>query len=78
MAANQSELSVIVKAKDHCAYVMTVTEKSPKRFRFTLIAKPQTYALKAIENLYRANEVFTGRGARCIKRFVRKDRRIPT
>ena len=54
----QSELSVITKAKDLCSYVLTVTEKSPKRFRFTLTSKLQSYALNIIENLYRANEVF--------------------
>ena len=58
MAAYQSELAVITKAKDLCSYVMTVTDKSPKRFRFTLVAKLQSYALNTIESLYRANEVF--------------------
>lgn len=56
--SNQSELSVITKAKDLCSYILTVTEKSPKRFRFTLTSKLQNYALNVIENLYRANEVF--------------------
>ena len=58
----QSELTVIVKAKDLCNYVLTVTEKSPKRFRFTLTSKLQTYALNVLENLYRANEVFLVKG----------------
>jgi len=58
----QSELSVITKAKDLCSYILTVTEKSPKRFRFTLTAKLQNYALNIIENLYRANEVFLVKG----------------
>lgn len=64
MAAYQSELSVITKAKDLCSYIMTVTDKSPKRFRFTLVAKLQSYALNTIENLYRANEVFAKGGDR--------------
>lgn len=64
MAAYQSELAVITKAKDLCSYVMTVTDKSPKRFRFTLVAKLQNYALDVIENLYRANEVFVKAGDR--------------
>ncbi|MBQ9001711.1 MAG: hypothetical protein IJ087_07655 [Eggerthellaceae bacterium] len=34
MSARQSELTVIVKAKDLAGYVLTVTDKSPKRFRF--------------------------------------------
>lgn len=64
MAVNQSELSVITKAKDLCSYVMTVTEKSPKRFRFTLVSKLQGYALNTIESLYRANEVYVRAGDR--------------
>ena len=64
MAAYQSELAVITKAKDLCSYVMTVTDKSPKRFRFTLVAKLQNSALDIIENLYRANEVFVKAGDR--------------
>ena len=62
MAAYQSDLAVITKAKELCSYVMTITDKSPKKFRFTLVAKLQTYALNVIENLYRANEVFARRG----------------
>lgn len=58
----QSELSVIVKAKDLSSYVLTVTEKSPKRFRFTLTSKLQTSALNVLENLFRANEVFLEKG----------------
>ena len=58
----QSELSVITKAKDLCSYILTVTEKSPKRFRFTLTTKLQNYALNIIEKLYRANEVFLVKG----------------
>lgn len=62
MAIKTSELAVITKAKDLCSYVMTVTDKSPKRFRFTLVAKMQGYALNTIEELYRANEVFVSKG----------------
>ena len=62
MAIKTSELAVITKAKDLWSYVMTVTDKSPKRFRFTLVAKMQGYALNTIEELYRANEVFVSKG----------------
>lgn len=55
----QSELTVVTKAKDLCSYVLTVTEKSPKRFRFTLVSRMQNLALDMIEKIYRANEVFT-------------------
>ena len=60
--ANKSELSVITKAKELCSYVMTVTDKSPKRFRFTLVSRLQNYALDVIENLYMANEVYVPAG----------------
>ena len=62
MPNRESELTVIVKAKELASYVLTVTEKSPKRFRFTLVSKLQNYALGIIENLYRANEVFVRKG----------------
>lgn len=57
----KTELTVITKANDLCAYVLTVTEKSPKRFRFTVVSKMQNLTLDVIENLYRANEVFVSR-----------------
>ena len=56
--AYQSELKVITAAKKLASYVMTITQKSPKQFRFSLVAKMQTYVLDVVENLYRANEVF--------------------
>ena len=61
---NKSELSVITKAKELCSYVMTVTEKSPKRFRYTLVSRMQNYALDVIENLYIANEIYVPAGRR--------------
>ena len=54
----KSELTVIVKAKELSDYILTVTEKSPKRFRFTLTSRLQNYALDIIEKLYLANEVY--------------------
>lgn len=54
----KSELSVITKAKELCSYVLTVTEKSPKRFRFTLTGKLQNYAINVIEMLIKANEIY--------------------
>ena len=58
MQTKKSELTVIVKAKELASYIMTVTEKSPKRFRFTLTSRLQNYALDTLESLYLANEVF--------------------
>jgi len=62
MPSYQSELTVIVRAKELASYILTVTDKSPKRFRFTLASKLQNYTLNIIENLYRANEVFVKKG----------------
>ena len=44
MERKQSELTVITKAKDLCSYVMTVTQKSPKHFRYTFVSKLQNLA----------------------------------
>ena len=61
MERKQSDLTVITKAKDLCSYVMTVTEKSPKQFRFTFVSRLQNLALSAIEKLFRANDVFVSK-----------------
>ena len=61
MEHKQSELTVITKAKDLCSYVMTVTQKSPKQFHFTFVTRLQNLALSAIENLFRANDVFVSK-----------------
>jgi hypothetical protein len=58
----KSDLTVVTKAKDLCAYVMQATGKSPKRFRFTFVSKMQNLAMDVIENIYRANEVFIAAG----------------
>jgi len=57
-----SELIVVTKAKDLCSYVMTITQKSPKQFRFTFVSRMQNLALDAIECIYRANDIFIGPG----------------
>ena len=62
MERKQSELTVITKTKDLCSYVLTVTQKSPKHFRYTFVSKLQNLVLSAIENLYRANEIFVEKG----------------
>ena len=58
MEHKQSELAVITKSKDLCSYVMTVTQKSPKQFRFTFTSRLQNLSLDVIEALYRANDTF--------------------
>ena len=46
MAQNsQSELIVVTRAKELCSYIMTVTQKSPKHFRFTFVTRLQNLTL---------------------------------
>lgn len=61
MERKQSELTVVTKAKDLCSYVMTITQKAPKQFRFTFVSRLQNLALSVIENLFRANDVFVSK-----------------
>lgn len=58
----QSDLTVITKAKELCSYIMTVTQKSPKHFRYTFVSRLQSLTLDVIENLYMANEIFVKKG----------------
>ena len=69
----QSELMVITKAKALASYILTVTQKSPKQFRFSLVAKMQNYALEIVETLYRANEVFVAGAIKTTQREKRLD-----
>ncbi len=57
-----SELYVITKAKDLCDYIFTVTDKSPKKFRFTFTSKLQNMGLNIIQDLYYANMVYVRSG----------------
>lgn len=58
MKKRESELYVITKSKDLGNYIFLITEKSPKKFRFTLISRLQNLILSVVENLYRANMIF--------------------
>ena len=64
MAHTTSELQVITKAKNLLDYVMTITRKSPKEFRFSLIGRMQGYVLDVVENLYYANDIYVTPGIR--------------
>lgn len=68
MKTKPSELTVITKAKDLCSYIMTVTQKSPKQFRFTFVTRMQNLALSVIENLFLANDVFVAKMTRHLKK----------
>jgi hypothetical protein len=62
MQANRatSELTVITKAKELCAYVMHVTQSAPKQFRFSYVRKMQDLALDVVEEVIRANDLLVG------------------
>ena len=53
---------MVVKAKDLCSYVMTITQKSPKHFRYTFVSRMQNLCLDVIENLFRANDTYVKKG----------------
>lgn len=52
---NTNDLVAITVAKKLCAYVITVTEKSPKKFRGVFVNRMQNYCLDTIEYLLEAN-----------------------
>lgn len=52
---NSNDLIVITKAKKLCAYIITITEKSPKKFRGVFVNRMQNHSLDIIENLLNAN-----------------------
>ena len=54
---NSSELLVITRTKKLAAYVITVTEKSPKRFRGVFVNRMQNYCLDCLESLIEANSL---------------------
>ena len=52
---NSNDLIVITVAKKLCAYVIAVTEKSPKKFRGVFVNRMQNYCLDTLECLLEAN-----------------------
>ncbi|MBP3635349.1 MAG: four helix bundle protein [Bacilli bacterium] len=52
---NSSDLIVITKAKKLCSYVITITEKSPAKFRGVFVNRMQNYCLDVIELLLNSN-----------------------
>ena len=54
---NKEELIVIIKTKELCELVLNASEKAPKKFRFSIVSKMQSYVFSALENLYKANAI---------------------
>lgn len=59
---SKSELEIFTKAKELCDYILTITEKSPKKFRFTLTSRMINTSLEIVEILYGANEIYLSGG----------------
>lgn len=55
MATSKSELFVITATKNLIEYVMTISEKVPEKFRYSLLSKMHTCLFDALELLYEAN-----------------------
>lgn len=60
----KSDLYVVTKLKELTKYVITVTEKSPKKFRFTLVVRLQNFCLDALEHIVTANMLKAGSSER--------------
>ena len=54
----ENELSIMVKSRKLTEYIFTITEKSPKKFRFTITSRLQNVSISAMEHLIRANEIY--------------------
>ena len=57
----EGELTVITRAKDLCSYIMTITQKSPRHFRYTFVTRLQNLSLSILGNLFRANDEFVSK-----------------
>lgn len=54
------DIRIIISAKDLCSYVMTVTQKSPKQYRFTFTSRLQNLSMDILTNIYMANDIYVG------------------
>ncbi len=49
------EMAVFVHAKKLSEYIFVITEKSPKKLRWSIVSRLQNCSVDIVENLYRAN-----------------------
>lgn len=54
-APHDKEMAVFTHAKKLSEYIFVVTEKSPKKLRWSIISRLQNASVEIVENLYRAN-----------------------
>jgi len=53
--SKQKDMAVFTHAKKLCEYIFVITEKSPKKYRWSIIARLQNYSSQIIDYLYQAN-----------------------
>lgn len=49
------EMAVFTHAKKLGEYIFVITEKSPKKYRWSIVTRLQNCSVEVVENLYRAN-----------------------
>ncbi len=49
------EMAVFTHVKKLSEYIFVITEKSPKKYRWSIISRLQNASVELVENLYRAN-----------------------
>ncbi len=52
---HDKEMAVFTHAKKLSEYIFVITEKSPKKLRWSIVSRLQNCSVDVIENLYRAN-----------------------
>lgn len=52
---HDKEMAVFTCAKKLSEYIFVISEKSPKKFRWSIITRLQNASVDVVENLYRAN-----------------------
>lgn len=52
---DSGDLVAITRAKQLSSYIITITEKSPKKFRFSFVSKLHNCCLEMLEDLFKAN-----------------------
>ena len=52
---HDKEMAVFTAAKKLSEYIFVITEKSPKKFRWSIVTRLQNASVDVIENLYHAN-----------------------
>ena len=55
VSPSQKEMAVFTSAKKMSEYIFVITEKSPKKYRWSIIGKMQNCSVEIIEDLYFAN-----------------------